>query len=402
MNTTGAAGTPAIEGGTPVRTGEPVPFFRTALSDADIEAVVVTLRSGWLTMGPRVGQFEQAVAAHVGSPHAVAMNSCTSALFVALQAFGVGRGDEVVVPSLTFAASVNTIRHCGATPVLADIESTSFGLDPMAVANLITPRTRAIVAVDYAGQPCHLAELKTLAAAHGIPLLEDAAHSFGASLGGKPVGSLSDATAFSFYATKCITTGEGGMLCTADSGLADKARLLSYHGMQRDAWKRHSARGSWYYEVALPGYKCNMTDVQAALGLSQLAQEAAIRQARIQVVQRYQEAFAELSALQLPRQRDGVEHAWHLYVLQLRPDRLRVDRERFTAALREEGVVPSVHFIPYHQHPAGRDLRLRAPLTCTDTFAAHCFSLPLFPTMQDQDVDDVIEAVRKLVRYYAR
>ena len=271
----------------PVRAGVPVPFYRASITDADVEAVATTLRSGWLTLGPRVGEFEAAIAAHTGSPHAVATSSCTTALFLALRAFGIGPGDEVIVPSLTFAATVNTVLHCGATPVLADIELESFGLDPEAVAALLTPRTRGIVTVDYAGHPSRVDALRDLARAHGLFLIEDAAHSFGAALGGRPVGSLADATAFSFYATKCITTGEGGMLTCADAGLEHQVRLLGYHGMARDAWRRYSERGSWYYEVELPGYKCNMTDVQAALGLSQLRREPELRASRTAVAATY-------------------------------------------------------------------------------------------------------------------
>lgn len=393
--------TPAIEGGTPVHAGEPVPFFRTVLSDADIAAATAALRSGWLTLGPRVGEFEHAFAARVGSPHAIAMNSCTSALFAALRAFGVGPGDEVVVPSLTFASSVNTIRHCGATPVLCDVDADDACIDPVEVERLLGPRTRVIVGVDYAGQPCRVQELQDLARGRGIAFLEDAAHSFGAAIAGKPVGAWADATAFSFYATKCITTGEGGMLCSPHADFAETARLLGYHGMQRDTWKRYSARGSWHYEVTLPGYKFNMTDVQAALGLSQLGRDPELRAARGRVVQAYSQAFADVEALVLPRQRTGVTHAWHLYVVQLRPGRWRIDRDRFTAALREEGIVPSVHFIPYHLHPVGRDLELRRPLPRTEAFAAQCVSLPLFPAMSGRDVEDVITAVRKLTKFYA-
>ena len=393
---------PALEGGTPVRSGPPVPFFRAPLDEADIQAVVETLRSGWLTLGPRVGAFEAACAERLAAPHAIATSSCTASLFLALRAFGVGPGDEVIVPSLTFASSVNTILHAGATPVLADIETQSFGLDPEVLTDLINPRTRGIVGVDYAGHPCRVRELREIARARGLFLLEDAAHSFGAAVDGVPVGNLADATAFSFYATKCITTGEGGLVTCADEDLARRVRLLGYHGMQRDAWKRYTERGSWYYEVELPGYKCNMTDVQAALGMSQLRREPELRVARAAVVARYAAAFDGEAGLELPTVRPGVEHAWHLYVVRLRLDRLRVDRDRFAQALRDEGVVPSVHFIPYHRHPVGREFATRSRLARTDDFADRCLSLPLFPFMPAADVDDVVTAMRKLLHHYAR
>ena len=393
---------PVLEGGSPVRTGSVVPFFRTELSEGDVQAVQETLRSGWLTLGPRVQQFEEACAARLGVKEALATNSCTSSLLLALECLGVGPGKEVIVPSMTFASSVHTIRHLGALPILADIEPQTMTLDPQEVAALLSPATVAIVGVDYAGQPCLLPELLALAQDNKIALIEDAAHSFGAALDGRPVGSWADATAFSFYATKCITTGEGGLLTLASEELLERARLLGHHGMQRDAWKRYSERGSWYYEVAAVGHKFNMTDVQAALGLSQLQREPELRAARAEVVRRYQEAFADVDALQCPQVHVGAEHAWHLYVVRLRLDRLQCDRDRFSQALREEGIVPSVHFIPYHKHPAAQDLPLRRPLQYTDEMAASCLSLPLFPTMREDEVNDVIAAVRKLVRYYRR
>jgi dTDP-4-amino-4,6-dideoxygalactose transaminase len=397
-----SANTPALEGGNPVRKGEPVPFFRAALTDADVDAVVDTLRSGWLTLGPRTAQFEAECAAFLEAPHAVATSSCTGALFLALRALGVGRGDEVVVPSLTFPATVNTILHVGAEPVLADVELDSFGLDPGEVRRLVTPRTRAIVCVDYAGHPCRLTELREIVRDNDLLLIEDAAHAFGAAVEGRPVGSWAHATAFSFYATKCITTGEGGLLTCNDGELAQRVRLLGFHGMQRDAWKRYSDRGSWAYDVECAGYKFNMNDVQAALGLSQLKRANALRQSRTRVAEAYTRALRPMQALQLPAVRPHTQHAWHLYVIQLQVEQLTVGRDRFARALREEGVVPSVHFIPYHRQPAGRKLPLRRALAHTDTFADRCISLPLFPQMPERDVEDVIEAVAKLLRHYSR
>jgi dTDP-4-amino-4,6-dideoxygalactose transaminase len=297
---------------------------------------------------------------------------------------------------------VHTIRQVGAQPVLADIEPLTMTLDPTVVDSLVTPATAAIVCVDYAGHPSRLRQLQQIAARHDLVLIEDAAHSFGATWEGRPVGSWADATAFSFYATKCITTGEGGLLTFRDETRAETARLLGYHGMQRDAWKRYTDRGSWYYEVAAIGHKFNMTDVQAALGLSQLHREPQLRAARAAVVERYQEAFADLEPLECPQVLADAEHAWHLYVVRLRLEQLRCDRDRFSQALREEGAVPSVHFIPYHKHPAGRDLPLRRPLPQTEDMASRCLSLPLFPTMREDEIEDVIAAVHKLVQYYRR
>jgi len=397
-----SANTPALEGGKAVRSGAPVPFFRADLTEADIQAVTETLRSGWLTLGPRTAQFEAACAAYVEAPHGIATSSCTAALFLALRALGVGSGDEVIVPALTFPSTVNTIRHVGAEPVLADIELVGFGLDASEVIAAVTPRTRAVIAVDYAGLPCDLAALSDACRAAQLHLIEDAAHSFGATYRGRAVGAWADVTAFSFYATKCITTGEGGLLACLDGDLAARARLLGFHGMQRDAWKRYSDRGNWYYEVECAGYKLNMSDVQAALGLSQLQRADALRESRQRVALEYGRAFEDVDALTLPGVRPEARHAWHLYAVQLDLDALRVDRDHFVRALREEGVVPSVHFIPYHRHPVARGTQPRRPLSRTDHFADRCLSLPLFPNMPDADLADVVQAVRKLVRYYAR
>ncbi len=420
-----SANVPALEGGKPVRSGAPVPFFRADLTEADIEAVTATLRSGWLTLGPRTAEFEAACAEYLQTPQALATSSCTASLFLALRTFGIGPGDDVIVPSLTFPSTVHTIRHVGAKPVLVDIELVGFGVDPVDAAAAITPRTRAVMAVDYGGQPCDLAGLIELASAHDLYLIEDAAHSFGARYRDRPVGGWADATAFSFYATKCITTGEGGLLTSRDGEVLERARLLGFHGMQRDAWKRYSDRGSWFYEIECEGYKFNMSDVQASLGLSQLARADALRASRERVALEYTRALDDIDGLILPGVRPDVVHAWHLYALQLELETLRVDRNHFARALREEGIVPSVHFIPYHRHPVARsraasdrapnaaaanaaDANAAAaatstrPLPRTELFADRCISLPLFPHMPDQDVADVVEAVRKLVQHYKR
>ena len=400
-----SANAPALEGGAPVRTGKPVPFFRADLTESDIEAVTATLRSGWLTLGPRTAEFEAACAAYLQAPHALATSSCTASLFLALRTFDIGPGDEVIVPSLTFPSTVNTIRHVGAEPILVDIEMVGFGVDPSEVADAISARTRAVLAVDYGGQPCDLGALTDLTRARGLHLIEDAAHSFGARYRDQPVGAWADATAFSFYATKCITTGEGGLLTCLDAEAMERARLLGFHGMQRDAWKRYSDRGSWFYEIECAGYKFNMSDVQAALGLSQLQRADALREARERVVLEYTRALGDLEALVLPGLRPEVLHAWHLFAVQLDLDALRVDRDQFARALREEGIVPSVHFIPYHRHPVARGatpVQTARPLPRTEHFAERCLSLPLFPHMPEPDVADVIQAVRKLMAYYKR
>jgi dTDP-4-amino-4,6-dideoxygalactose transaminase len=288
-------------------------FSPPAIGPEEIAEVIDTLRSDWITTGPKTRRFEAAFAERAGAPHAVAVNSCTAAMHLALAAWGLGPGDEVITTPYTFCSTVNVILHAGARPVLADVCPDDLTIDPAAVEAALTPRTRAILPVHFAGQPCRMDDLLAIAARHGLRVLEDAAHAVGATYRGRPIGALGDATAFSFYATKNLTTAEGGMLTTADAALAERVRRLSNHGMSRDAWKRYSAEGSWYYEVVEAGFKYNMTDLQASLGLHQLAKQPAFQAWRAAVVAAYQAGLGDLAALQLSSARPEVGHAWHLY-----------------------------------------------------------------------------------------
>lgn len=391
---------PAIEGGTPVRS-EPLPFCRATIDDNDVEAVAEAVRSGWLTLGPRTELLEARLRDYLGVRHAVAVSSCSEAMFLSLRASGVGPGDEVITSGLTFASTVTSIIHTGATPVLADIEAETFGLDPAHVASLVTDRTRAILPVHFGGQACRIGEIMDVAARHGLAVIEDAAHGFGAAVGGRRLGGFGDATAFSFYATKNLTTGEGGALTTDDDALAERIRLLSYHGMSRDSWTRYTDRGSWYYQVEVPGYKCNMNDVQAALGLAQLQKIDAMLERRAAVAGRLHRRLAQCDTVELPATRPGNSHTWHLYVIRLRPGRLRIDRDRFIRALSEENIGSSVHFIPIYRHPFFAPYRREgaAHPACDDYFS-RCISLPVYPDMTDADVDDVADAVLRIATYY--
>jgi dTDP-4-amino-4,6-dideoxygalactose transaminase len=270
MSVAPRTGVPAIAGGVPVRE-RPLPFFRAAVDENDITAVAEAIRSGWLTSGPRAIELEQRLGEYLGAAHTIAVSSCSEAMMICLRALGIGPGDEVITSPITFASTVHAIIHNGGTPVLADIENETFGLDPDDVARRITPRTRAIMPVHFGGQACRIREIVALGKKHGIDVVEDAAHSFGARVDGELLGRFGRATAFSFYATKNLTTAEGGALTTEDEALARKLRLLGYHGMSRDSWSRYSDRGSWYYQVEIPGFKCNLSDLHAALGLTQLA-----------------------------------------------------------------------------------------------------------------------------------
>jgi len=387
----------------PARRTEFLPFSPPLIGEEEIQEVVDTLRSSWITTGPKTRRFESEFAAYLGAPGALALNSCTAGLHTALAALGIGPGDEVVTTPLTFTASVNVIEHVGARPVIVDVEPDTLNIDPAAVAAAITPRTKAILPVHYAGHPVDLDALHAVARATGLAMIEDAAHAVPARYKGRLVGSGDNPVAFSFYATKNLTTAEGGMLTGAPAFL-ERARVLSLHGMSRDAWRRYDKGGSWRYEVLAPGFKYNMTDIQASLGLWQLKKLAGFQARRRAVVRMYGDAFGAEEALELPVERADVEHAWHLYVLRLQPGTLRIGRDQFIDELTARNVGTSVHFIPIHLHPYYRDKYGYAP----DRFPValgnyeRMVSLPLHPGLSDDDVADVTEAVLEVVRAYRR
>jgi dTDP-4-amino-4,6-dideoxygalactose transaminase len=368
-----------------------LPFSPPAVGEDEIAAVVDTLRSGWITTGPKTRQFEEVFAPLVGAQAALALNSCTAALHLSLVTLGIGPGDEVITTPMTFAASVNVIEHVGATPVLADIDPETLNIDPAQVAAAITDRTKAILPVHYAGHPVEMGPLLTLANERGLFMIEDAAHAVAAEYEGQPIGELGDLTAFSFYATKNLTTAEGGML-TGRTDLVERARVLSLHGMSNDAYQRYDGIGNWYYEILAPGFKYNMTDIQAALGLVQMRRLADMQARRRQIVVRYTAAFSECDALQPPIERANVRHAWHLYVLRLHLDRLTIDRAQFIEELVARNIGSSVHFIPIHLHPYYRD-KYQFALPVAEREYPRLVSLPLHPGLTDEDVDDVIAAV---------
>ena len=375
-----------------------LPYCRPTVDEAEIGEVVAALRSGWLTTGPRTHQFEADFAVAAGAPNALALNSGTAALHVALAAAGVGPGDEVITTPLTFCACANVIVQQGAAPVLADICEDDFNIDPAQVERHITPRTKAIMAVDFAGQPCRLDELRELADYYGILLLEDAAHSAGARYRGRAIGSVADATAFSFYPTKNMTTGEGGMLTTLSDQLAAEARVLALHGMSKDAWRRYQKDASWAYDVVAPGFKYNMSDLQAALGLVQLKRLGEFNAIRESLASKYAQRLAGCAGVQLPTARPEVQHVWHLYVIRLKLEMLSLDRGAFIEALAERGIGTSVHFIPIHHHSYYREGFGFSPaeLPITERIFPEIISLPLYPTMTEADVDRVADAVREL------
>ncbi len=377
-------------------------FSPPAVGEDEIAEVAAALRSGWITTGPRVARFEREFAEFVGAEAALGVASGTAAMQVGLAALGVGPGDEVITTPMTFCSTVHVIEHVGATPLMVDVEPETLCIDPVAVEAAVGPRTKAILPVHLYGHPCAMGPLLEIAAAHDLVVLEDAAHALPAIWNGRTVGAIGDLTAFSFYATKNLTTAEGGML-TGSKEVVDRARPWALHGMSRDAHARYQAGGSWFYEVVLPGFKCNLTDLQAALGLVQLAKLPDFQTRRVEIVGRYSEAFAGVPAIEVPLERGNVSSAWHLYVIRLHLERLSIDRNRFITELTARNIGTSVHFIPVHLHPYYRDKYGFAPDDFPVAHAAYhrIVSLPLHPGMSDTDVEDVVEAVAEVVSDHA-
>ena len=383
-----------------------LPFALPEIGEEEIAEVVDTLRSGWVTTGPKAKRFEADFAAFLAAPgaedpaglHCVAVNSATAGLHLALEALGIGPGDEVITTTHTFTATAEVVRYLGADVKLVDIDPATLNIDPAAVQAAITPRTKLIMPVHYAGLAADMPAILALARQHGLKVVEDAAHALPTTSGGRMVGTLgSDATVFSFYANKTITTGEGGMLVTRDAALAQRAKTMRLHGMNRDAFDRFTAKvPSWYYEVVAPGFKYNLTDIAAALGIHQLRRAHAFQQRRAQIVAQYQAGLAGLPLITAPQAPAGETHAWHLYVLRL-ADGAGVPRDRFIEQLFEAGIGCSVHYIPLHLHPYWRDRYALSPAQFPHSQHAYerMVSLPLYTRMTDADVQRVVQAVRR-------
>lgn len=380
--------------------GEFLPFHVPDIGEDEIRSVVETLRSGWLTLGPRTLEFEQQFAQYIGSRDAVAVSSCTAALHLALEAIGLHPGDEVLVPTTTFTATAEVVTYFGARPVLVDIERRTMTIDPHDAARRLTPCTRAIIPVHLAGYPCAMEEITSLARQFGLRVIEDAAHALPASYRGRRIGTLSEMTAFSFYITKPLTTGEGGMVTTQDKELANRIRLMRLHGISQDAWKRYATDGSWSYQVLAAGYKYNMTDLQAALGLVQLAKCDKHHEARRRIAEHYTAAFSCVEGLEVPAVSAEVESSWHLYILRLRLERLKVDRNCVVELLKQRGIGTSVHFIPLHLQPYYQQAfgYREGDLPNAEREYRRCVSLPIYPSMSDDEIQHVIDAVVSIVR----
>ena len=394
-----------------VRT-EFLPYALPSVGAEEIAEVVDTLRSGWVTTGPKVKRFESMFADYVHCANAIATNSCTAGLHTALSALRVGPGDEVVLPTLTFCATANVVVHLGARPVLVDVGD-DLNVMPEAIEAAITQRTKALVPVHFGGQTCELEAILAIAERHRLPVVADAAHAVGATYRGRPVGCDPEGSGrvasrlisvFSFYATKNMTTGEGGMIATADRELAERMRILALHGMSHDAWRRYAKDGSWSYEVVLPGFKYNMTDIQAALGIHQLRKLNDFIAVRQRYARLYDEAFADLPELATPITHPDRSHCYHLYVIRLELSRLSIDRAQFIEELKSRNVGASVHFIPVHRHPFYRERfgYRRGDLPGADRVYDRIVSLPLYPRMTERDVQYVADVVRDIVTLHRR
>jgi perosamine synthetase len=376
-----------------------IPYGRQTLDDEDIQEVVEVLRSDWLTTGPKVAEFEEAFSRYVGAKYAIAVSSGTAALHTAMFALGIGSGHEVIVPAMTFAASANCVVYQGGIPVFVDVVPDTLLIDPKDVESKITPETKAIIAVDYAGQPCDYDALKEIAKCHHLSLVADACHSLGATYQGRQVGSLADLNVFSFHPVKHITTGEGGMITTDDEEYAQRLRIFRNHGITTDHRQRES-QGSWFYEMVDLGYNYRITDFQCALGLSQMKKLPRWLERRQEIARHYREVFAGIKGITPLRVKSDVSHAYHLYVICLNYDETGIERGEFFRAMRSRGIGVNVHYIPVHLHPFYLNRFGTGPGLCPVAESAYeqILSLPMYPAMTNADVEIVINTVRSLIR----
>lgn len=392
----------AMNGGTPVRESL-LPYARQSVEESDIAAVVEVLRSDWLTTGPKVQEFEEAFARRAGAAHAVSFSSGTAALHAAACSAGLNTGDEAITTPLTFAATANCILCQNATPVFADVSSDTLNLDPEEIANKISPRTRAVIPVDYAGHPSDLSAIKQIAQRHGLIVIEDACHALGAEHDRKQVGSIADMTVFSFHPVKHITTGEGGMVTTNDRQFAVNLRRFRNHGISCDARQRQRA-GDWHYEVVSLGGNYRLPDFACALGIEQLKRLDENLARRRDIAAKYSSAFGDIAGIITPATRENVNPAWHLYPIRLDLSWLTAGRAEIFRALRAENIGVNVHYIPVHYHPfyRGRFGPAKGKFPVAEDAYERLISLPMFHGMSEQDVEDVIAAVRKVFRHYLR
>ncbi|NWF49556.1 MAG: DegT/DnrJ/EryC1/StrS family aminotransferase [Ignavibacteriaceae bacterium] len=379
-------------------------FHKPFISEDEVNEIVDTVRSGWLSMGPKTIRFEQEFNSYIGSKHSVAVSSWTGGGHLTLEAFGIKPGDEVIVPTMTFPATAEIVCYFGAKPVIIDVDYDTLNLTAEGIEKAITPKTRALIPVHYGGQPCDIDEILEIARRYNLKVLEDAAHSLPAYYKGKKIGSISDVTCFSFYATKTLSTGEGGMICTNDDEIAERCKIMRLHGINRDAWKRYSESGSWYYEVVAPGYKYNFTDLQASLGLPQLKKVDEMWEWRRRIAARYTEAFKDFELFELHGIKSDRESSWHLFPIRLNLDMLTINRAQFIEEVKKYYVGLGVHFMPVHQHKFYNEtfnLSDKDYPVASSVFP-RLVSLPIYPGMSDKLVDRVINVIVDVLNKFKR
>lgn len=381
-----------------------IPFHKPYVTEEEINEVVDTIRSGWWTTGPKTIKFEKEFNSFIGAKYSVSTNSWTAAAHLALEAFGLQKGDEVIIPAITFTATAEIICYFGAKPVVVDVQPDTFNIDPIEIEKAVTSKTKVIIPVHYGGHPCDMDEITEIAKKHNLKVIEDAAHAIPATYKGKKIGTISDVTCFSFYATKTLATGEGGMLCTNNQAIAKRSSIMRLHGINSDAWKRYTSEGSWFYEVIAPGFKYNFTDIQAALGLAQLNKIDFLWRSRKDIKDQYDQGFASNEFIKIYKIKEDRESAYHLYPILLDLEKLTINRSRFIDELKDLGIGSSVHFIPLYRHPYYRDtfeLELKN-FPVSEKIYPRLVTLPIWPGMKSEDIHRVTDSVNSLTRKFKK
>ncbi len=381
-----------------------VPFHRPYITEDEINEVTDAVRSGWWTAGPKTLQFEHEFNSFIGTKNSVAVSSWTAAAHLALEAIGLKEGDEVIIPAITFTATAEIICYFKAKPVIVDVQRDTYNIDPVQIEKAVTKKTRAIIPVHYGGQPCDMDEIIDIAQKNNLYIIEDAAHALPSYYKGKIVGQLSDVTCFSFYATKTLATGEGGMICTDNEEVAKRCSIMRLHGINSDAWKRYSKEGSWYYEVVAPGFKYNFTDIQAGLGLAQLKKVNELQTKRKEIFDIYNNGFKDNDLLRLYRIKEDRESSYHLYPVELNLNMLTINRSRFIDELKEKGIGVSVHFIPLYRHPYYREtFNLKTEdFPVSESIYPGIITLPIWPGMKISQIEQVIDNVNSLMKKFTK
>ena len=381
-----------------------IPFHKPYITEEEINEVVDTIRSGWWTTGPKTIKFEKEFNSFIGAKYSVSANSWTAAAHLALEAIGLQKGDEVITPAITFTATAEIICYFGAKPVVVDVQPDTFNIDPIEIEKAVTSKTKVIIPVHYGGHPCDMGEITEIAKKHNLKVIEDAAHAIPATYKGKKIGTISDVTCFSFYATKTLATGEGGMLCTNNQAIAKRSSIMRLHGINSDAWKRYTSEGSWFYEVIAPGFKYNFTDIQAALGLAQLNKVDFLWKCRKDIKNQYDQGFASNEFIKIYKIKEDRESAYHLYPILLDLEKLTINRSRFIDELKDLGIGSSVHFIPLYRHPYYRDtfeLELKN-FPVSEKIYPRLVTLPIWPGMKSEDIHRVTDSVNLLTRKFKK